>query len=80
MEDSDLDIVVAGSRDAIMMVEGGAEFMAGPDLIEAIDFAHRSMMPLIEMQEQLREKAGKQKWQVTESIVPGNLKQRSEMP
>ena len=74
LEDSDLDIVVAGSRDAIMMVEGGAEFVAGPDMIEAIDFAHRSMLPLIEMQEQLREKAGKQKWQVTESIVPEEFK------
>lgn len=74
MEDSDMDIVVAGSRDAIMMVEGGAEFVSGPDMIEAIDFAHRSMLPLIEMQEQLREKAGKPKWQVTEAIVPEEFK------
>jgi polyribonucleotide nucleotidyltransferase len=75
MEDSDMDIVVAGSRDAIMMVEGGAEFVSGPDMIEAIDFAHRSMLPLIEMQEQLRERAGsKPKWQVTESIIPEEFK------
>lgn len=74
MEDSDMDVVVAGSREAIMMVEGGAEFVSGPDMIEAIDYAHRSLAPLIEMQEQLREKAGKAKWQVTESIIPEEFK------
>lgn len=74
MEDSDMDVVVAGSREAIMMVEGGAEFVSGPDMIEAIDFAHRNLVPLIEMQEQLRDKAGKPKWQVTESIVPEEFK------
>lgn len=74
MEGSDMDVVVAGSKEAIMMVEGGAEFVSGPDMIEAIDYAHRSLAPLIEMQELLRDKAGKPKWQVTESIVPEEFK------
>ena len=37
-----------------MMVEGGADFIGDDALIEAIDLAHKSMMPLIEMQESLR--------------------------
>ena len=64
MADSDIDIVVTGTRDAIIMVEGEAHFVKGTDLIEAIEFGHRSMMPLIEMQEKLRDKIGKAKRQV----------------
>ncbi len=67
LEDSDIDIVVTGTRDAIIMVEGEANFVKGTDLIEAIQFGHQSMMPLIEMQEQLREKMGKPKRQKKEA-------------
>jgi polyribonucleotide nucleotidyltransferase len=74
MEESDLDIIVAGSRDAIMMVEGGADFISGSDLIEAIELAHQTMMPVIALQEQLREKSGKEKWQVNVVEVPAELK------
>ena len=73
-EGSDLDIVVAGSRDAIMMVEGEAGFIEGEALIEAIDLAHRTMMPVIEMQEQLAAKVGKAKWAVKAVEVPEELK------
>ena len=75
-DESDLDIVVAGSKDAIMMVEGGADFIEGDALIEAIDLAHRSMMPLIEMQEKLAQKVGKKKWPVNVVEVPVELKER----
>lgn len=64
MVDSDIDIVVTGTRDAIIMVEGEAHFVKGVDLIEAIEFGHQAMMPLIEIQEQLRERIGKAKRQV----------------
>ncbi|MHB8109838.1 MAG: polyribonucleotide nucleotidyltransferase [Syntrophorhabdaceae bacterium] len=64
MADSDIDIVVTGTRDAIIMVEGEAHFVKGTDLIEAIEFGHQAMMPLIEMQEQLREKIGKPKREI----------------
>ena len=67
LEDSDIDIVVTGTRDAIIMVEGETHFVKGTDLIEAIQFGHQSMMPLIEMQEQLREKMGKPKRQKKEA-------------
>ncbi|HNT43547.1 MAG TPA: polyribonucleotide nucleotidyltransferase, partial [Syntrophorhabdaceae bacterium] len=70
MADSDIDIIVTATRDAIIMVEGEAHFVKGTDLIEAIEFGHQAMMPLIEMQERLREKIGKQKRQIP---VPENL-------
>ncbi len=75
-DESDLDIVVAGSKDAIMMVEGGADFIGDDALIEAIDLAHRSMIPLIELQEKLAEKVGKKKWPVHVVEVPVELKDR----
>ena len=73
-EDSDLNIVVAGSKDAIMMVEGEAGFIEGEALIEAIDLAHKTMMPVIEMQEQLAAKVGKAKWAVKPPEIPEELK------
>ncbi len=64
MGESDLDIVVTGTRDAILMVEGAAKFISGSDLIEAIHFGHQSLIPIIEMQERMQDKVGRVKWQV----------------
>ncbi len=64
LEESDLDIVVTGNKDAIIMVEGEAKFVSGEHLIEAIHFGHQNLVPLIEIQEQLREKVGRQKWEI----------------
>ncbi|HOD74900.1 MAG TPA: polyribonucleotide nucleotidyltransferase [Syntrophorhabdaceae bacterium] len=75
MADSDIDIIVTATRDAIIMVEGEAHFVKGTDLIEAIEFGHQAMMPLIEMQERLREKIGKQKRQIP---VPENLDEKKK--
>ena len=53
MEKSDLNLVVAGSREAVVMVEGGANFLSEADMIEAIDFAHRAILPIIDAQDRL---------------------------
>ncbi|MEN6617253.1 MAG: polyribonucleotide nucleotidyltransferase, partial [Syntrophorhabdus sp.] len=75
MADSDIDIVVTGTRDAIIMVEGEAHFVKGTDLIDAIEFGHQAMMPLIEMQEQLARKIGKTKRPVP---VPQDLAEKKK--
>ena len=59
MDESDIDIVVVATKDAILMVEGEARFVSGSDLIEAIQFGHQSIIPLVEMQEALHGKGGK---------------------
>ena len=64
LEKSDLDIVITGNREAIIMVEGEANFVSGEELIEAIHFGHQNLLPLIEIQEQLREKVGRKKWDI----------------
>ena len=53
LEYSDIDIVVAGSSDAITMVEGGAVEVSEADVLEALDFAHHGIRELIGFQEEL---------------------------
>ncbi|MHB1927050.1 MAG: polyribonucleotide nucleotidyltransferase [Leptospirillum sp.] len=60
-EKSSLDLVVAGTRDAIMMVEGQGNEISEEVFLEAIDLAHKSIVPLIEAQEKLRMMVGKEK-------------------
>lgn len=64
-EASDLDLIVAGSRDAIIMVEGEAEFLSEDEVLEALFFGHEAMQPLIEVQSELRKLAGKDKREFT---------------
>jgi len=61
MEESDLDIVVAGSREAVIMVEGEAQYLSEDEMLEAIFFGHEAMQPLIDVQLKLSEMVGKQK-------------------
>ncbi len=60
-EKSDLDIVVAGTKNAIVMVEGGSKEVPEEDILEAILFGHGKIQKLIDIQEELREKVGKEK-------------------
>ena len=60
-EVSDLNIVFAASRDAVVMVEGEAKFMPEEVIIEALAWGHKEVMPLIDAQNKLRELAGKAK-------------------
>ena len=66
---SDLEIVVAASRDAVIMVEGEAKFVSEVDLLDAVFFAKEAMLPLIEAQEELRKKAGVAKREVAAVTV-----------
>jgi polyribonucleotide nucleotidyltransferase len=63
MAESDMDIVVSGSRDAVMMVEGEADLVSEDDMLEAIFFGHAALQPLIDMQLKLQELVGKPKRQ-----------------
>ncbi len=67
METSDLDLVVAGTRDDVIMIEAAANEVAEADMIAAIAWAHEQLIPLCALQEELREQAGKPK--VTPPVV-----------
>src|SRR5215210_3042855 len=61
LEESELDLIVSGTRDAIMMVEAGAKILPEDVMAEAILFAHRAIRPLIDVQEELQKAVGKPK-------------------
>jgi polyribonucleotide nucleotidyltransferase len=65
LKKSDMNYVVAGSRDAIVMVEGGSAEASEADVLEALFFAHKEMQPIIDMQIELREQAGRPKMEWT---------------
>jgi polyribonucleotide nucleotidyltransferase len=58
LAESKLDLTVAGTKDAIMMVEAGAQEVDEKTLVEAIKLAHTSFQPAIALQEQLIKKVG----------------------
>jgi len=60
-EASDLDLVVAGHRDAVVMVECSARQMPEPEVIDALEAAHREIKVLCDALDELRAKAGKPK-------------------
>ncbi|MFC1549396.1 polyribonucleotide nucleotidyltransferase [Nitrospirota bacterium] len=61
IEELDLQIVVAGTDDAVAMVEGMASEASEEDFLEAIDLAHAEIKKLNALQREFREKAGKPK-------------------
>jgi polyribonucleotide nucleotidyltransferase len=60
-EGSELDLVVAGTEDAILMVEAGASEIPEAEILDALDIAHAEIKKLCALQRELAEKAGKPK-------------------
>ena len=60
-DEGDLDLVVAGTKDAIMMVEAGANEVPEAKVIEGLDFAYKAIQPAIALQEELIKKIGVEK-------------------
>ena len=58
---ADINLIVAGSKTGVVMVEGGAEMAPEADMLEAIFFGHQALQPLIAIQEQLQAELGKAK-------------------
>jgi len=61
LAESDIELVVAGSRTGVIMVEGGADIVSEEEMLDAIFFGHQAMQPLIDIQESLIEVMGKEK-------------------
>ena len=60
-EKSDLNLIVAGTKTDVVMVEGDGTFVSEDDMLEAIFFGHRALQPIIDMQIELQDAAGKEK-------------------
>ena len=59
--ESDINLIVAGNRDGVVMVEGGSQFVSESDMIDAIFYGHEAIQPLLDMQESLKKEVGKAK-------------------
>ncbi len=75
-EVSELDVVVAASRDAIVMVEGGADQISEEVLVEALLFAHQSVQPVLDLIEKIRAAVGKEKRVFIPTVKDETLAQR----
>jgi len=68
-DESELDLVVTGTKDAIVMVEAGANQVSEALVVEALRLAHEEIKKLIDMQLELQRQCGKPKWDVPEWTV-----------
>ena len=75
MEKSELNLTVAGTKDAINMVEAGANEVSEEVMLEAIMFGHEKIKKLIEFQEQIVSKVGKEKLEVELFEIDKELEQ-----
>ncbi len=73
IDESDLDLIVAGSADAISMVEAGANEVDEETVLEALAIAHEEIRKLCAAQEELRKKIGKPKWDVAAVTVDPDM-------
>ena len=92
LRDSDTDIFLSGSRDAIVMVEGGARMVPEYEILEALFTGHEAIQPLLQIQEEIRREIGKPKRHVplaelnsgvvkrVEELALAKLKQAIEIP
>jgi polyribonucleotide nucleotidyltransferase len=74
--ESDLNLVMAGTSDGIVMVEAGAKEVSEGDMMEALEFGHERIKKLIEIQIKLRELLGKEKLAVEQPKVDEDLKNK----
>jgi polyribonucleotide nucleotidyltransferase len=76
VEAGDVDIVLSGSRDAIVMVEGECDQITEAEFAEAVFFGHRAVQDLIVLQERMREALGVTKWSFQPQLPPPGMEER----
>ena len=64
LKDSKLDLVVAGTKDAVLMVESEASGLTEEEMLNAVKFGHQGFVPVIEMIEELAKECKKSDWVV----------------
>ena len=68
-ENSDLDLRIAGTRDAILMVECGADIIPEDRMVAALMYGHEAIQPLIDMQEKMVAEIGKPKREISFTTI-----------
>ncbi|HKB87789.1 MAG TPA: polyribonucleotide nucleotidyltransferase [Ignavibacteriaceae bacterium] len=73
LKESDLELVVAGTTDSIMMVEGESKEVGEADLLNALKYAQGEIKKLVDLQNELRAEVGKAKREVPVKEIPEGL-------
>ncbi|MEI7682885.1 MAG: polyribonucleotide nucleotidyltransferase [Candidatus Saccharibacteria bacterium] len=76
--DGKLDLVVAGTKDGVMMVEAGANEVTEEEVVEAIEFAQKAIQPAIKLQEELAKKVGVTAQEYVLSLPDTDIQERVE--
>ena len=76
IEASDLDLRIAGTKDAILMVECGANEVPEDVMVAALELGHKSLQPLIDLQLQMQAEVGKPKREATFNLPDAELKKK----
>lgn len=76
LEESRMDLIVAGTRNAVVMVEGGTDSLSEEEVLSGIFFGHESLQPILDIQEEMREAVGKAKMVVEPKPVNEELQKR----
>jgi polyribonucleotide nucleotidyltransferase len=76
IETSDLDLRLAGTRDAILMVECGANEIPENVMVEALELGHKSIQPVIDLQLQMQTEVGKPKREPTLILPDADLQKK----
>ena len=74
-KNSDLDLVVAGTKDAVLMVESETTGLSEKIMLDAVKFGHENFVPIIKAIESLVKKAGKPKWEI-EKVDHSKIKEK----
>ncbi|HCM39915.1 MAG: polyribonucleotide nucleotidyltransferase [Bdellovibrionales bacterium GWA1_52_35] len=76
--ESDMEILIAGTKNAIMMVEGGAREVAEDQVLEAIVRGHNEIKKVVTIVDELRNLCGKPKREFKPAVVPAEVKTQVE--
>ncbi len=76
LKESELELVVAGSQESIMMVEGEGEEVSEETLLEAIEYAHGAIRKLIDLQKELAAEVNKARREVPAKTLPEGLEEK----
>jgi polyribonucleotide nucleotidyltransferase len=76
LAESRMDLIVAGSRDAVVMVEGGTASLSEEEVLAGIFFGHEGLQPLLDIQDEMRAAVGKAKMTVEPKPVNEKLQKR----
>ncbi|HIU40054.1 MAG TPA: polyribonucleotide nucleotidyltransferase [Candidatus Aphodocola excrementigallinarum] len=75
LEESDIDLTVAGTKDAINMVEAGAKEVSEDDMLEALMFGHEAVKELVKFEEKIIKEVGQEKMEYETLEITDELKE-----